>query len=233
MTDYQTFSGQGSKFEKHMYFRRPATGENPGWIVFAGTNLDRQNDLMRRGFTRMDKYGTIEDMEVQLRRAGRIHPEAQIDPWYPILMHPDGPREFPVEQVLQLRWYKAEHCPVEGTKFPQIGAHSVREYQCPECKVLPFAAIDGMGGIEPLGRHLRIQHGWDRASLVKYGERINIDFDAIYSAIKVDYAFDGAPVKERKASGFGCPDCDWTPKASSKRPALALSLHQKSHEFVM
>lgn len=220
MSDYQTFSGQGSKFEKHMYYRRPKNGENPDWIVFAGTNLDRQNDMMRRGFQRMDKYGQMKDGET--------------NPWRQILEHPDGPGEFPAAQIMELRWYKDDHCPVPGTRFPQLGGHSIREFQCPECSHLPFSAIDGLGGIEPLGRHLRIAHSWDRASLVKYGDRVGIDFDAIYSAIKTDYEFGGAKAEaKKKSSGFDCSECSWTPKANAKKPALALSLHSKQHEFTL
>lgn len=231
MTDVQTraYSGSGSKFEQHIYYKRPLTGDEPGWIVIQGTNMERQRDLMLRGFQPLNQYGTLEARESFLRQTGALGKDEPMDPWRVILEHPDGPREFPADQVMTLRWYQDEHCPIPGTKFPQLGGHSIVEYQCPECRCLPFAAIDGVGGIEPLGRHLRIVHSWDRASLVKYGEKVNIDFDAIYSSIVHEYEFSGA--KKVKSSGFDCPDCDWTPKANAKRPKLALSLHQKEHQF--
>jgi len=232
MADIQTraYSGSGTKFEQHIYYRRPLTGDEPGWIVIQGTNMERQRDLMLRGFEPLNKFGTLESRESYLRQTGALGKDEPMDPWRVILEHPEGPKEFPAEQVMILRWYQDEHCPIPGTKFPQLGGHSIVEYQCPECRCLPFAAIDGVGGIEPLGRHLRIVHSWDRASLVKYGEKVNIDFDAIYSSIVHEYEFSGAK-KERKSSGFDCDECDWTPKANAKRPALALTLHKKEHEF--
>jgi hypothetical protein len=221
---------QGGRFEKHIYYRRPRSGENAGWITMQGTNLNRQTDMTVRGFEPMPKYGTFEDNELRLRRENKLGPDEPMNQWRPILEHPDGPAEFPVQQVMDLRWYKPEDCPVPGTKFPQLGGHSIVEYRCPECSRF-FVASDGFGGIEPLARHLRLIHSWDRASLVKYGEKVNIDFDAIYSSIETAYEFSGAPVAEHKSSGFDCPDCTWTPKANQKRPAQALAIHAKEHEM--
>lgn len=230
MADYQTF-GHGAKFEKHGYYRRPLDGEEAGWIVVSGTNPERQSDLFRRGFIPLPKYGNIEDYEARARRTGQMADDEVIDtPWRPILEHPDGPAEFPAEQVMILRWYKEEDCPVPGTAFPQLKGHRVIEYKCPECSRPPFAAINGMGGIEPLARHLRVLHSWDRASLVRYGERVGLDFDAIYSTIQETVEF-GEAEKPKKKSGFACDECDWKPKANAKRPALALSLHSKEHTF--
>lgn len=240
MSDSSVWSGTGSKFEKHIYYRRPKTddrgqpAENAGWITIQGNNLDRMRDLMLRGFQPLSQYGTQEDWVRKQVQAGRMAANEPLDsPWRPILEHPDGPAEFPVEQILVSRWYKDVDCPVPGTKFPQLGGSKVVEIRCPECNRPPFQVIDGMGGVEPLARHLRLIHSWDRTSLTRYGERVNIDFDAIYSNVKSEYEFGGAKKAERKSSGFDCPDCDWTPKANAKRPAQALALHAKEHQFTV
>ena len=109
--------------------------------------------------------------------------------------------------------------------------------RCPECK-RTFYARDGFGGIEDMGRHLRLIHSWDRASLVKYGEVVGIDFDAIYSNIEKEYEFDGSAVGEapeeapeggiEEVGEFDC-ECGWKPKPSAKKPGFALMMHKRNH----
>ncbi len=214
----------GGKFDRSMYARRPKDGLNPGWItVISRTNV---TDYLSRGFEALWKYGFIK-------------PD-QANRWVQILQHPDGPAEFPAEQVMIARWYRPEDNPLPGTKFPQLTGHKVKEYKCPECK-RTFPAFDGLGGIEDLGRHLRLIHSWDRASLVKYGETVGIDFDAIYSNIETEYEFDGsavgeAPEEPPPAAGgmetvgeFDC-ECGWTPRPNAKKPGFALMMHKRSHK---
>jgi hypothetical protein len=210
----QVIRTRNPKYEKAMYFRRPRDWENhPGWIVTAGTNAGRVESYMWRGFEPLHKYGHIEGSE------------AGGNPWQQILEHPDGPAEFPAEQVMVLRWYKEKDCPVPGVKFPQLQGHKIVEYKCPECKREPFAAIDGEGGVEPLAFHLRVRHAWDRASLVRYGEKVGIDFDAIYSHVQETIEFE---LGEKETGEHDCPECDWKPKDSAKRPDVALRFHQKA-----
>jgi hypothetical protein len=224
MPDTEMKSGirGGGKFDKAMYARRPDEGEHRRWItVVSRTKLE---DYMIRGFVPLWKYGYIQPSEPNR--------------WTHILQHPDGPAEFPAEQVMVLRWYKPEDCPHPGVKFAQLGGHKVKEYKCPECKRTSYA-FDGLGGIEPLGRHLRIHHKWDRASLVKYGEAVGIDFDAIYSSIEKTYEFEpeSAPEPERidetglvTVGEFDCDECDWKPKANAKKPGFALMMHKRTHK---
>jgi hypothetical protein len=213
--DPQHIRTKNPKYEQAMYFRRPLHWENqPGWIVVDGTNADRVEGKMWLGFEPLHKYGRIEGVE------------AGGNPWIKILEHPDGPAEFPVDQVMTLRWYKEKDCPIPGTKFPQLQGHKVVEYKCPECNREPFPAFDGKGGVEALAFHLRIIHSWDRASLVRYGERVGIDFDAIYSRVQETIEFG---LGEKEVGEHDCPDCDWKPKANAKRPAFALQAHRKTH----
>lgn len=233
-SEFVASMGKGGKFETHLYYRRPNTGEQKGWIVVGPrTHVE---DYTMRGFEPMWKYGIVERHE-------RVFENAQGDAyvfnqWRPILSHPDGPAEFPAEQVMILRWYKPEDCPVPGTAFPQLAGHKIKEYKCPECDRPPFAARDGLGGVEPLGRHLRLLHSWDRASLVKYGETVGIDFDAIYSNIEQEYEFVGgvvegkAPAQEKSdvlVGEFDC-ECGWKPKANAKKPGFALMMHKRTHK---
>ncbi len=222
-TEYTSSLGRGGKFKRHIYYRRPDEGEQRRWIVVAGRQ--DMEDMSLRGFEPLWKYGLL--------------PEGEPNIWKHILTQPGGPEEFPAEQVMISRWYKDEDCPVPGTVFPQLQGHKVKEYQCPECSRVPFAALDGLGGIEPLGRHMRLIHTWDRASLVKYGEKVGIDFDAIYSHIEKTFEFSGdtqtekpeeKPVEKNDVvvGEFEC-SCGWKPKRNAKRPAAALSMHSRTH----
>jgi hypothetical protein len=209
-----------------MYAKRPADAENdPGWVTVISRH--QLEAMMIRGFVPLWAYGNIkgpEEGEVGWTR------------WKQILQHPNGPSEFPVSQVLQLRWYKPEDCPVPGTKFPQLAGHKVKEYKCPECR-RAFYAHDGHGGVGDLGHHLKYIHAWDRPSLVKYGEAVGIDFDAIYSNIEKTYEFEPesgpepeAPVSEsglETVGKFDCDQCDWKPKPKAKRPGTSLMMHKR------
>ena len=229
MAEFTKYTGRGGKYKRHQYYRRPDEGEERRWIVVAG----RQDleDMLILGFEPLMKYGLL-----PVNIPGTDEPESNI--WRHILSHPDGPGEFTAEQVMVSRWYREEDCPVPGTVFPQLQGHKVKEYQCPECRRLPFAAIDGFGGVEPLGRHLRLIHSWDRVSLVKYGEKVGIDFDAIYSSVETEVVFSGeVPKEEAKeetkedtlvVGEFEC-SCGWKPKGNAKRPATALKMHSRTH----
>ncbi len=224
--EVQRPGGRGGKFKRHMYYRRPDKGEQRRWIVVAG----RQDleGMALRGFTPLWDYGLLPETGADGAAEQNI--------WRHILTSPGGPEEFPVEQVMTLRWYREQDCPVPGTKFPQLAGHKVKEYQCPECRRPAFAAFDGLGGVDPLGRHLRLIHSWDRASLVKYGEKVGIDFDAIYSNVETTIEFgheeekpeEEAPVDGIVVGEFEC-SCGWKPKANARRPAVALRMHSRSH----
>ena len=159
--------------EKEIYYRRPMRGQQAGWIIWGGSRSGTiLQDFIRRGFQPLYDYGELRhDLDT---------------PWRQILEHPNGPAEFPVDQVITLRWYTDP--PIEGVKFPQLQGHKVKEYKCPECDRDSFIAVDGLGGIEHLARHLRLMHDWDRQSLTTYGKQVGIDFDAIYTS--AEWSFD-------------------------------------------
>ena len=233
------FTGRRGKFKQHMYYRRPDKGEHRRWIVVGGRG--DVEDMSQLGFEPLWKFGL-------LRKTVPGTNEGEQNIWATILEHPDGPAAFPAEQVMISRWYRPEDCPVLGVTFPQLAGHKVKEYQCPECRRPAFAAIDGFGAIEPLGRHLRLIHRWDRVSLVRYGEKVGIDFDAIYSNIEKEYEFEGEAPRETPEEApeetpeekpgilvgeFDCDQCDWKPKPNAKRPGFALMMHKKTHKVAV
>jgi hypothetical protein len=216
-------AGRGSKYEKHIYYRRPQKGEEAGWIIVAASvGGSVLTDLSKRGFEPLWKYGQLKDGET--------------NKWKQILSHPDGPAEFPADQVMTFRWYKPEDCPIPGVNFPQLQGHKIIEYQCPECSRPAFVAMDGVGGIEHLARHLRLIHSWDRPSLVKYGEEAGVNFDAIYSHVQRVHEFGEEPTttpEEANAvlGAFDC-GCGWKPKPRAKRPEAALRMHKQHCQLV-
>jgi len=224
-----------SKHETHMYYQRPVTGsrgetlQNPGWIVVGGVKggkRDRYEDW--KGFKPLKQFGEI--------------PDNHTNPWEFILTQPGGPESFPVDQLLTLRWYDPtviptdcvwegkdeEACPYmlklkrEGVQFPQLGGHEVVERQCPECERASFATIDGVGGIGPLARHLTIMHDWTPERLKKYGDAMNIDFEAVYSRKTQEKIFNfGA------RADFSCDECDWkADEAKDASPKNQLQGHK-------
>ena len=178
----QPNAGDGDQI---IYYRRPRHGENAGWIVYgdslSGTKL---RDYVKRGFEPLMQFGIINSAERDQRMYGdRSHPrdEAMTKDryiWEGILIHPDGPVEFPVEQTITYRWYRPERCPVPEAYFPQLVGKKIKEYTCPErCGRPPFVAVEGIGGVGTLRTHLRVMHGWDQTNLQAYGERVGIDFN--------------------------------------------------------
>lgn len=177
--------------DRIIYYRRPTKGtngrpvEDPGWIVFGDSiSGSKLRDFVARGFQPLMQYGTINSAQRDVRAFGSKSSPA--DPtmtreqyiWEGILSHPDGPAEFPLEQIIAFGWYRPEQCPVPTAYFPQLVGKKVKEYTCPErCGRKPFVEIDGVGGISALRQHLRIMHEWDQANLQAYGERVGIDFN--------------------------------------------------------
>ncbi|KKK75451.1 hypothetical protein LCGC14_2873550, partial [marine sediment metagenome] len=87
---------QKTKFTKDGYYRRPNEGEDAGWIIVGPVsgNGTAVADFIRRGFEPLHKYGRI--------------PHDEPSPWKTILSHPDGPGEFPVDQIMTARWFAVE-----------------------------------------------------------------------------------------------------------------------------
>ena len=228
-------SGAGDQI---IYYRRPKKGENAGWIIWGDSiSGSKFRDYARRGFQALLQYGTINTVERDNRAFGtKISPPAPEFRdltmnmfharylWEAILTHPDGPAEFPVEQIVTARWYRPENVPVADVIFPQLKGLKIKEYNCPErCGRPAFVDIDGVGGVTSLANHLKISHEWDRVNISAYGDRVGIDFN------KLDVVL--APVTEYEVSAevpsYVCKECDKSFKAR-----VALAGHMRSHPLV-
>lgn len=173
-------SGNGRE-EPVIYYKR-----RDGWIVWNGTQASLQMNMLRKGCVPLSQFGRIKFSE---------------DHWGPILRHPDGPKEFPVEQILAFRWYRKdmlpdlrpivqqgrdfvrENVPQPRVVFPQLKGMKITEFPCPEnCKIntMQGQSVDKFyhSPID-LGNHLRVMHGYDRAEIIKYGEAMGIDFSKV------------------------------------------------------
>ncbi len=160
---------RGKVSERCMYYRKPPKGVEAGWIVVQGTNAERQAGLFMKGFVPLQQYGFVNPQSVEAP-----DPEADNAPayrtWAPILLKPGGPEEFPVSQLIEMRWYDARYCPVPGVRFPQLEGASLTKFWCPECETIYYhKAIH-------LARHLRSSHEWDRAEIGAYGQEAGINF---------------------------------------------------------
>lgn len=239
----QTRSASGNRAAAG-YFRKP-----DGWITVSqyrgGASIEM---FLDRGFDALRKYGDVTQRLNELDENG----EPKRDPakiWGPILRHKDGPAEFLPEQIITARWYKEADLPVKGIKWPQLRGVKIKEYQCPQCNRAPFVsaiAADGNplaigDGTIGLANHLGTSgHQWDRLSLMSYGDKVGIDFNAIGTAVAViDYAYEEKVQEEPEPEpdftvedglaeqSFIC-DCGWD-KAKPENPAQSLALHQRMH----
>jgi hypothetical protein len=232
-TQYEYARPASRRSRGAVYYRMPS-----GEITWGGYD-DALQHFTERGFQAMPKYGRISAL---LKDAeGKDYPDpAKV--WGPILRHQDGPSEFTVSQIVTLRWYKDEDCPVPGTKFPQLRGIKVKEYPCPQCQRPPFIsaededgnAVIGSDGVTGLGNHLQIIHGWDRTDLTSYGERADIDFNRVGHATKVkEFGFDepvqaatpeveSVQVEQVEAA---CK-CGWKPKAEVKDKVASMRAHK-------
>lgn len=180
---FRPIDGADRKYEKCMYYRHPQVWSpdspqeqrNPraGWIVFAGNNRDRMADMMERGFQPLRKFG-LAAKNASWSKEAQGTPD-QYGPWGAILSHADGPRQFPLSQILAHRWYDPRYCPVPGVVWPQLAGQEIVEYSCPDCtdRTFPLALH--------LARHLRTQHDWTVDDLVKFGEAMGLDFRREFS----------------------------------------------------
>jgi hypothetical protein len=245
MSEYATGVSQGHGLgDSVIYYRRPFltrdgdAAENAGWITWAdslsGTKL---RDYEYRGFTPLRKYGAMNNedrLNVILARGKREGwTKRQFDNewlWGGILRHPDGPAEFPLDQIMAFRWYDPQHCPLRDVNpvelFPQLRGHKVKIHRCPQCP-RTFAAVDGYGAAEPFANHLRIMHEYDMVNILNFGQRIGIDFTGVHYG----------PTGEAKELTFGeaedvedaltCGECG--AEFKGKMAAARLAKHAKEH----
>lgn len=232
--------GSGTARAAAGYFRMPG-GQITVSQYRGGANIEM---FLDRGFDPLRKYGDV----TQFLDTECTKPDpAGI--WGLILRHKDGPAEFTSEQIITARWYKDEELPVSGIKWPQLHGVKIKEYQCPQCNRAPFVSAIGADG-EPLAigdgviglaNHLGMSgHHWDRLSLMAYGDKVGIDFNAIGTPVAVvNYAYEEKVQTEPEPEPdftvedglaeqpFVC-DCGWD-KAKPENPAQSLALHQRMH----
>ena len=208
----------GGKYEQDIYYRRPKTGSQSGWItVGPSRNGTCVGDFIQRGFEPLWKYGHIPNDPTRW----------EDNQWNTILRHPDGPEEFPIDQLMTLRWYENENCPVPGTRFPQLQGHTIKVWPCVEhdCERKFYDHDDNGKGPPALANHLRIMHRWSVQDIIALGTRLGINFAELYKGM-------GQPVDinlEAEAEGsYDCPDCNWQPKADAKKPDVALRMHTQA-----
>jgi hypothetical protein len=180
-----------------IYYRRPFrtrdgdAATNAGWITWADSlSGTKRRDYETRGFTALTQFGKINSAQNENALAHRIENGEQMTPrqysaeyiWGPILRHPEGPAQFPLEQILEMRWYEPRTCPIKDVNpaelFPQLRGHKVKNFPCPQCN-RNFPAVDGAGAAKPFANHLRIMHDWDMTNILNYGNVIGIDFAAV------------------------------------------------------
>lgn len=235
--NYGRSAGKG-KADEVIYWRTPMSRQvHPGWITWndsvSGTKM---RDFSIRGFEPLWKYGRINGKawEREVDRRSELGEEVSYAEriWGPILRHLDGPAEFPLEQIIGLRWYRPEDCPIPNVHFPQLDGQKVKEYRCPQCQNRPpFIDVNGVGGVTDLANHLQIMHEWKRESLMAYGDRVGIDFnkiDAVDQPIQ-EYVV-GTP--EDESGNSGAPSscrCGWLVPPDSKNPQQSLIMHQNIH----
>src|SRR3990167_7081170 len=148
--------------------------------------------------------------------------------WGAILRHPDGPAEFPLDQIMAFRWYEPAQCPLRGVNpvelFPQLRAHNVKIHRCPQC-ARTFAAVDGFGAAEPFANHLRIMHEYDMVNILNFGERIGIDFTGVEYGTEEAKELTFGEAEEDDA--LRCEECGLEFKG--KMAAARLAKHAKEH----
>lgn len=155
--------GKGKVSERAMYYRKPPTGAEAGWIVVMGTNPERQANLFMKGFVPLHEYGFVDPQSYD-------HPDPSYRTWAKLLLTPGGPEEMPADQVIAYRWYDPDICPVPSARFTQLKDVSITRVWCPECENVYYHKPNH------LARHLRTVHSYDRAEILAVGQELGISF---------------------------------------------------------
>ena len=115
---------------------------------------------MACGWRPLEKFGFIG------QRDGAPDP---LGPWQKILEHRDGPKLFPVDQLMEFGWFDPDRVPVQGVHFPQLKGMKIPLYPCPECNDRDF--------VKPihLARHCRNAHSYDRKDIQDLAEQLGVD----------------------------------------------------------
>jgi hypothetical protein len=185
------------KEDTRIYWKRPMIDPSngkpdaaPGWIMWGSDDMistSFRDSWFIYGRQPLPQYGHLRTEEY--------------GPWGTILSHPNGPAEFPVEQIQAFGWYDPAQVPVPGVKFPQLQGLEIIVYDCPECTNKNY--------LEPvhLARHLRNTHDWQWRDIAAYGEEQGILFAKERGRngrgrIKYDFT-DGAFAEELERAAAG------------------------------
>jgi hypothetical protein len=188
--------------EPVIYYRKMDKGPEQGWIVTADSQMHKQIMYLQRGWQPLPQYGLVGRASCHWDSAYR---------WYPILSHPEGPKEFPIEQILQFGWHRPGGLPsfpmpngepytptLEQVFFPQLADQDIDDFGCPECENRLF--IKGAY----LARHLADAHKWDYNAIISLGEQIGIDFRRDFAPMmKRSYTF--PKQAQERAGGANVP----------------------------
>lgn len=169
--------------ERVIYYRNPTVTQDgrphhePGWIHWGDSQEQKQVWEWAKGRLPLNRFGAIEAKKNDDAPDG---PFEKYGPWGPILCHPEGPKEFPVDQILTFGWYDPKRCPVPGVRFPQLRewiaeGNEITEYACPECNSVAYREA------RFLGRHLKNTHGWDRLEIIAFGKEVGFDLSRDFS----------------------------------------------------
>lgn len=234
----QAFRGGRLKYDQAIYYRRPSATRNgrpveeAGWLV-TGSFTHRVH-YEERGFEPLyPKFGFLPQDDPELLDIDGAKAPLR-SKWYPILSHPEGPKEFPLDQVLSNRWFEMQglenvfgygSAPDPASLFPQLrNSGTITKYRCPDCAEPKREFIDPSGQ-SALGKHLRIVHDWNRTELDSWGAKYGIDFKEVYGDPRSKVVVTtSSPTAEQLA----CDDCDYVVPADSKKPDAALRMHKMS-----
>ncbi len=243
MSEYNAGHTQGRGLGDAVYYaRRPFftrdgdEANNAGWITWVDTlSGTKTRDYEYRGFSILRKYGPLNDedrLNEALKQGSREGwTKRQFDNewiWGRILRHPDGPAEFPLDQIMTFRWYDPQHIPLRERKpvelFPQLRGHKVKIHRCPQCS-RTFAEVDGFGAAEGFANHLRIMHEYDMINILNFGTRIGIDFTGVqYGTVEARELSFG---EEEESPSLKCEECG--KEFTGKMASAHLATHLKTH----
>ena len=170
------------KYDTACYYRNPLgfrDGTESLWISYGSADaqfmLRRIRDM---GYQALTQYGNCPGFGPPNKLGHRDRIGSEI--WTPILTHPQGPGEFPADQVKVYRWHRPNGLPgsLKGAKisFPRlveaVKRHetTVQEIGCPDCTRITFW--------EPwmLARHLQVSHNYSPSMVFEIGDQMGVDF---------------------------------------------------------
>lgn len=170
MTDNSSMTVKGADGEL-MYYRKPRTlpdSESPlreaGWIDIGEANDKEMVRMMRnKGYTPLHKYG-------RFNHAERGFSVVQ-NKYLKILTHPSGtgPSEFPLSQIVELRWHVTPPYGLNVT-FPQLQNADIQHEQCAICRKGFWALSEDEVKLQ-LHNHQRVQHR-DESQNARLGEML-------------------------------------------------------------